>query len=209
MESWVDWKIQWTIDYHPLLSPPELTHSHTTHVRATCIHTHISHTHTNHPTIYPCTHPHTHLHIHPPTHPHTTHTTHTPATGAAGQNSLPPEHHTLILTGCAVAIVMTIVVFCTIWVESINYTVKQLKLREQASFPICTRFSLASMLKLCMAGFVPRSHAGVGLRFWGWGCKQTCDFQFWTRCLRKIVYVRVTSSALQIINPLNSASRLQ
>ena len=34
-------------------------------------------------------------------------------------------------------------------------------------------------------------------------------FDFWTRFLRKIVYFRVISSALQIIiNPLNSANRL-
>ena len=32
------------------------------------------------------------------------------------------------------------------------------------------------MLKLCTAGFVPRSHAGVGLRFWERGCEQPRDF---------------------------------
>ena len=164
-----------------------------------------SHTH------IPTTQPYTHAPTHTPTYTSTPTPppTHTHSHQTLVQQIRLPSHLNIthcIPTGCAVAIVMTIVLH---WVESINYTVKQLKLREQASFPICTRFSLASMLKLCMAGFVPRSHAGVGLRFWGWGCKQTCDFQFWTRCLRKIVYVRVTSSALQIINPLNSASRLQ
>ena len=55
---------------------------------------------------------HTHAHTH--THTHTL----TPDTGTAGQN---PSHLNVthcILTGCAVAIVMTIVVFYTVWVES-------------------------------------------------------------------------------------------